>query len=566
MRRFAVLLACLLAATALRAQDGGFTIAGRMVNSISGEPLARAEISVLPIPPEEEGALPARNDAGTGRRFDAGSPPLVAVTGSDGSFRFAGLPEGRYHLLASRRGYQRANYQEHANFYAAVVCGPQHPEAARLRFALMPFGSIRGTVLDSSGDPVESATVQLYMQSTDGSGAVRLRQTGSLRRGSSRFSFGDLAPGTYFLAVTGTPWFNISGEGAGEAANPFDVAYPATFFDGASTADAAQPIALRGGEAVQANFSLHAVPAVHIKVAAGQDRTFFPLPQLGTPAFDQSVPVSSGWAGRAVQPGDGGMEFTASVAPGPYTMEGDSGERTLEIGSDTTLERPAETSAAVTLSGKVAMADGSALPAGLHVQLLPDAAGPGGGFLVPRGRSSRQARTLNRRPLDLAVAADGRFVADVVPPGRYRLASRAEGPALAVTGIAAGGAEAAADLSLQIGSEPAIVAATLAPADRAVSGQVTTGAQPASGVMVLLIPEAPLSPALTYQQESDSDGTWTLYGVVAGRYKAVAIRNGWDLAWKQPATLAPYLKGAVDVVVAAPGVTTLSSPVLAQER
>ena len=84
--------------------------------------------------------------------------------------------------------------------------------------------------------------------------------------------------------------------------------------------------------------------------------------------------------------------------------------------------------------------------------------------------------------------------------------------------------------------------------------------------MVLLVPEAPLSPALTYQQESDSDGTWMIYGAVPGKYRAMAIRDGWDLAWKQPASLTPYLGGAVEVTVAEPGTTALPGPVLAQAR
>ena len=154
-----------------------------------------------------------------------------------------------------------------------------------------------------------------------------------------------------------------------------------------------------------------------------------------------------------------------------------------------------------------------------------------------------------------------------VPPGKYRLTAQAEGSSLAATGIAASGANIAADLSLSVGSDPVIAAATLALADRTVSGQAVTAAgQPASGVMVLLVPEAPLSAALTYQQESDSDGTWTLYGVVAGKYKALAIRDGWDLSWKQPAALQRYIAGAVEVTVAAPGTTPLPSPVIAQAR
>ncbi len=558
-----LLLLLIFTGTALRAQEESFSIAGHVVDGSSGQPLARAAVSLEAISPEEEGAFPGREIPGGGRRFAKTSPPAIVVTGADGVFRFPGLPEGRYHLSASRRGYRRANFEEHADFYAAVICGPRHPEAAALRFSLLPLGSIRGTVLDSTGDPVEAATVQLYMQSTDGSGAVRVRQTSSLRHGSSRFFFGDLAPGTYFLAVTGTPWFAVSEEAEG-AVHLFDVAYPATFFSGAASTDAAQPILLRSGETVQANFNLHAVPAVHVKVASGEGNQILQLPQIGTAAFDGTLPVSSGWVGRAVQTA-GGMSttLTASVAPGTYMVQSGTGERAMQLDGDATLDRPSDAQATTTLSGKIAMADGSALPTGLRVQLVPDSGG--GRRFAGLGRAA-PGFGLNRRPVDLPLAADGSLAASAVTPGRYRLQPRG-GAALSVTGVAASGAETAADGSLVFGTDPVMVAATLASADRAVSGRVLTAAgQPEAGVMVLLVPEAPLSPTLIYQQESDSDGTWTIYGVVPGKYQVLAIRDGWDLTWKQAAVLTRYLGEAVEVVVSVPGETALPKPVLAQAR
>ena len=359
MRLRFLFAALLFAGTVLQAQEGSFSIAGRVVDGSSGESLARAEVSLEPISPEEEGVSTGGNNTGPAHRVQKVTSPATATTDTDGGFRFTGLPEGRYRLSATRRGYQRAHFEEHANFYAAVICGPYHPEAGTLRLSLQPLGSIRGTVLDSSGDPVEAATVQLYMQSTDGSGTVRMRQTSSLRHGSSRFSFGELAPGTYFLAVSATPWFAISGDGSGDTADSFDTAYPAAFFNGAASADAAQPIVLRGGETAQANFNLHAVPAVHIKVAAGEGNTLFSMPQISTPAFDGALPVNSGWMGRSVQTG-GTMSTTLSVslAPGTYAMQSNAGEKAIQLEGDSTLDRPTEPGATSSISGKLAMAGG----------------------------------------------------------------------------------------------------------------------------------------------------------------------------------------------------------------
>jgi hypothetical protein len=61
--------------------------------------------------------------------------------------------------------------------------------------------------------------------------------------------------------------------------------------------------------------------------------------------------------------------------------------------------------------------------------------------------------------------------------------------------------------------------------------------------MVVLVPShAELDPSLYRRDQSDQDGTFTLHGVIPGSYTILAIENGWDLDWSQPAALAIYLK------------------------
>ncbi len=568
----AFLTMCFIGTGAL-AQRQTFAVAGRMIDEATGRPLARATVNIAAVTPEED-SLPPRRDGPSG-----GDTLGETTTGSDGSFRFSGLAAGRYHLSASRRGYLPASFEEHGGFFAAVIVGEGDSAAVganHLRFPLLPLASIRGTILDSSGDPVQSATVQLFMQGLDGSGAIRQRGATSLQRGSSSYEFSDLAPGNYYVAVTARPWFAESGQTEADTANPLDVAYAPAFFENASTAAAAQPISLQAGETAQANFSLHAVPAVHVQVAAQRETGFFSLPQLSTPAFDGQLSVGIGVVSSR-EPREGGTStLSMSVAPGAYFVQGAagiSGDNPVQISADTTLDNPGADTVPVAISGRLAMADGSSLPGNLAFRLSPNLASPGGrvGSLIVRQGS--QGRTLGgARTLELKVNADGSFSSDAVPPGDYRMSVRGAEGAAVLTGAAASGGKITDDLQLQVGSDPIILAGTLVLADRDVSGVVVAAdGSRASGVMVVLLPETPAgqpqpAPSLYQQQESDSDGTWTIRGVAPGKYKALAIQDGWDLAWRKREAMERYAAGAVTVEVTSPGSTALRTPLVAQQR
>jgi hypothetical protein len=53
------------------------------------------------------------------------------------------------------------------------------------------------------------------------------------------------------------------------------------------------------------------------------------------------------------------------------------------------------------------------------------------------------------------------------------------------------------------------------------------------------------------RDQSDSDGSFNLAGIVPGKYTVVAIENGWDLEWSNPAVLQKYLAGGHAVQIGA---------------
>src|SRR5579863_6917956 len=87
------------------AQAGAmFRIAGMVVDAISGQPLARTQVTITP----------------SGAR-DAGR---VEYTDDSGKFVFEQVVAGKYVLSARRRGYVGQMYQQHESFTTAIITGP----------------------------------------------------------------------------------------------------------------------------------------------------------------------------------------------------------------------------------------------------------------------------------------------------------------------------------------------------------------------------------------------------------------------------------------------------------
>jgi hypothetical protein len=145
-------------------------------------------------------------------------------------------------------------------------------------------------------------------------------------------------------------------------------------------------------------------------------------------------------------------------------------------------------------------------------------------------------------------SADGKFeFQNGVKPGRYDLTLFSPAPFF-IAGVEATGAKVSGR-SVEIGSEPVQLTIAVATGTGLVQGVALRDGKPAGGVMILLVPqEFEEGTQLFRRDQSDSDGTFTL-SAVPGRYTLIAIENGWDQEWANPAVLKTWLKSgqAVDV-------------------
>lgn len=532
-----VLLCCAPSARASAApQDAvasrhkSFSIGGVVIDASSGAAVSRCELTLL-------------------MSDDQGSVIGTAVTDAHGVFRFDGVAQGTYRLEASRRGYIASAYQEHSGFATGIVTGPDL-DTTHLRFPLTAFGTIDGTISDDNGDPVEDAQVHLFRQDQMGGEGriVRAGQEMSDDRGT--FEFAHLRPGSYFLCVSATPWYafrpTVQTDNNGnplpedqQPTSPLDVAYPLTFYPNASDAAGATPIPVRGGDHLQISFSLHAVPAIHIRVrvpvASGGG-----MIGAGLMADAFGTPVEVGTPRADFRPREQMALYDISgLAPGKYELrEGQARVTQVDATASHAVDAPAAASN-VEITGKIGMAAGGDLPNDLTVIARRD-----------------EDRTVARAA---RVSKDGSFTLQGVPPGTYDVTVRGANNTLVIAQMAASGAEVHGN-RVTVGPDPVLLAATLDKGSAIINGFVRRGGHSVEGAMVELIPDDPNAPTdLLRRDQSNTDGSFTLRRVVPGHYTLVAIEDGWTLEWARRDAMASYLARGMKIEVGA-NQTTVDLP------
>jgi hypothetical protein len=333
---------------------GGFRITGRVVNSMTGAPVAGAYVAVN----EASGSNLSR----------------TVRAGTDGSFVFTQIPAGRYVLRARRKGYVEQMYLQHERFTTAILAGP-NLNTENLVFPLSPEGVISGEVTDEAGEPVQSAKMLLFREDTEDGRHMKRFQAEEATDEEGRYRFGSLPRGHYYLAVSAEPWyaeyarssstwFGTAPEAQQEPETQngnLDLVYPITYYPNATEASSAAAIRMEAGGSAQADLRLVPVAALRLRVEVGNVDEQAP-PQilvtqtiLGT--YQDEVRASRGLTiGRGPFEA-GGNGDTESL--GPATLEVDGlrpGPSVVQV--TTTRRRDASQSNEVTKSVRVDPTDG----------------------------------------------------------------------------------------------------------------------------------------------------------------------------------------------------------------
>jgi protocatechuate 3,4-dioxygenase beta subunit len=548
------MLLCLPAAAALCFS----AVACVMAQEVKNQVAARAEfrISGVVVDATTGLAVPWAELSTTG------DVELTTVADSEGRFVFADVEPGKYPLFAAAPGYVKQGYHQHGSFFTGIAVG-SGLDSEHLLFTLQRQAVIFGRVTDERGDGVRQATVWLFAENLN-SGQHGVEQRAQMQTNDEGgYRFAHLLPGKYYVGVMARPWYAENGmkyqsrrqpvEVTSEAgssttiqslsglppADPmFDVVYPVTYFAGATESAGAVPLVTKAGDAMEADVRLIAVPSTHILLTnvdrrgrSGPNVAVFAVQRpFGATQVGLTVTSAELSAGTYEVSGLPPGEVRVMVNRGGEEASDAHGVRVNATEGETVDANSREPSANV--SGTVTGADGNKA----EMQ----------GEVVLRKGSQEAASARVRR--------DGTFSFAGVEEGAYQVQLNIPGNHGYVAKVTASGAKVSGKtVSIESASEVKLVVSMGKGLGR-VTGIARMGGKPLEAAMVVLAPAAEnLSEAdfedLVRMDQSDSDGSFALGGIVPGKYVLMAIEDGWALEWRDGAVLKPYRQTGIKMEV-----------------
>ncbi len=565
-----------------------FRITGKVVDSITGSPVARARVSISPMNGRRGNGRSTGRAGGQGSVARFGDQAASETTGAKGEFSIRVPSAGGWRVIVSAHGYHTQAFEEHDGFSTAIVLTDAEP-VYQMTFPLPPGAAIEGYVLDEAGEAVRNGQLALSLlrPPTPDDRAPRPQQRGSQQTDDrGYFKFSGLSPGAYQLRLQAQPWYATSAgpfggiggfngigvvaggissggftnQGASQGAptpDPLDVAYPVLWYPGTADYSAAAPITLSAGETREADFRLSPIPAYHLRLAnpapLGTDargralqgiQAGVYLNQVFLDGTESVVPASTRVDAE-------GNQELSGLAPGTYVVHR-QGERGPAGASETTLQISFNSPRTVDLSQATATTRVTVRidPADDSRQMQVVFRDVATGRVVYAQRPREVHRDSRRGSASLPDAGatekedgtDGEDRIISLDAGRYEV-SLTDGSDLHLTGIDATGAEATGRTVTIAGGTPELVL-HVAHGRANVTGFVRFQGRADAGAMVLLVPVTLGDPAglnIIRRDQSNSDGSFDLNGVLPGAYILVAIDHGWDVKWSDPATLRHYL-------------------------
>jgi carboxypeptidase family protein len=504
-----------VAASTLAAAADTYPVTGIVIDSVTRQSIPGARVSLL--------------------RATRPDPSVSVTTGADGRFAFDAA-EGQYRLGVEfhRLSQFFGETLPGAGFSTGVLTGPGL-ETTNLVFLWNGPSAISGKVLDDAGDPVEGALVQL-LQSTVSQGRRTVRTVGNRYTNDlGEYRFGPLNRGTYYLAVSGHPWYAATigaltaiegrpmpGPGASAENTP---AFAPIYYPAARDASRAGPLVLISGKESSADFVLSPVPGVNVRVECDcPDSTSKTLT-----LFSEGVLGSERVQYLAAMPTK--VMNVAGVPPGHYTAR-------ILGGDGQFLSYREFDVAAADVSVRLSVRPPAKVLGTVRFKSTP--AGARRPILVRLVREDTQAQAA------AAVQPDGSFEFAGLIKGRYlpRLASADGYFAEEITSEGAALKDGAIELT-----DGALIQLGILASDETgdLKGHVVQNDRPVPSVQVLLVPRAPKPggvQAMAYQ--TDSDGSFIWAHVPAGDYCLFAVDYP-EIEYANPYATQKYCENALSV-------------------
>ena len=435
------------------------SVSGAVTNSVTGQPIHRAHVVLNPVSSTTE--------------------IYGAMTDATGKFSILRIPPGSYSLHAERIGHILGNPQ--------VITLQAGDDKSDLKVSLRPAGWITGRVVDSVGEPVEGATVQIV----GGSAANAIADD----RG--QFRIADLTPGRYRL-IARIPQAMFSDEIRSDG--PAEPHYATTYYPSSIDARLATRVTVKPGvETGGIEIRMVRSPIVRVSgVVTG----------FAAGARNVMVHMQSPTSGKsaAVKP-DGKFELWG-IDPGHYHVYAaasdpkeflQSAPAEVEVEQSDIKDLELRMIAPFTINGTLRYEDDqSKPPAALQIFLQPEVPGFGRGFSPAEVHADGSFEFQSGTP--------GRYVVDLSWPNGYVRSMQLggipiDGRVLDLTNGAAG------QVSLLVSSSFAEI-----------SGKVD-GVADAEGRLIVLATPDPAEATRRHYVSVNTEGSYRLTGLPPGKYR-----------------------------------------------
>jgi Carboxypeptidase regulatory-like domain len=509
-------------------QNGSYHLTGSVVNSATGEPIARAMVQI------------------------SGAISQAVLTSPEGTFEFTNLPEGQVAVTVTKPGLFQPRGSEIAvetNGLRGTIAMPKLVQVGKdtppLSLQLVPQAVIRGRV-EAGGEPVESLQIRAY-SSTIEEGRRHWAQQGVVNTDEEgRFRIANLRPGSYYL-VAGPSINNANATGAFVP----DDGFSATFYPGASDISGATAIGLAAGQDAEVLLPLSKSPLFHISgvvtgVPAGQSPSLEIADWTGQEsAIESHFDASTG-------------RFEVSVRGGSYTLEASAASSDAS-----SLAAHADLNVTSDMAGiRLSLAPLATIPVHVRTEATSgsvraiSAIGP---VRAPGRNSQAMFPSLGARLLSatgsrdyfatLDNGADGPVLSfREVPPGKYRV--RIDGESSWYVHSALNGATDLLrdDLTVSGGGLLTPIEIVLRNDGGSISGTLTWDGRPAPGT-ILLVPDG--APHQIRIAAGGEDGKFEINSVAPGDYSVLAFDRIDSLEYDDSDVLSGYMSTASHITLSA---------------
>lgn len=471
-----------------QAQEAGplASVAGRVTNSASGQPIRHAHVSLL----------------WGGARLKYGG-----LTGDEGRFSIGRLPAGQYSVSVDAPGFQTPPIIPDARTDRLVLRPAEHKDDLDLK--LTPFGAISGRVLDAGGRPVQGVAVSAL-----GPDGMRLEE---MSDPNGQYCLDSLPPGNYRVRAVPPP-VNLPPEIRSDGSS--EVHYAPTYYPASLTVESASRLDVApGAERSETDIRLVRTPIVAVRGTVSG----IPAGVLVSIAARKVEPPRAPNTGRGAwgvghRVNADGSFVIWGLDPGSYIF-------TVQTNGAGWQSPPVEVSVAgkdvdgvalrliheLDIAGQVVLDDDRA-----RLPRTPPNASLGQSLQISLSELKSGASSYS------VVAADGSFRMAKVQPGQYsvRLSWGAY-----VKSMRLGSSEIeGAILDLRNGSEGAALTVTASSATAQISGVVRNATGPVAYARVMLLPE--VAQRMEFAVSARSDGSYVLTNIAPGKYVLLVLDEG----------------------------------------